>query len=165
VKRGPFAMGNGTSLPSHEIGDILQSIRCWISHNSPMTSRLSIDERLARLGVKPSDLHEIFTRSGGHGGQNVNKVSTAVILTHLPTGLAVRCETERTQSLNRVIARHRLCDRLERREEERRAQARHALERHKRQTRRPSHSARRRNVESKRRRGEIKAGRRFRPED
>ena len=121
-----------------------------------------MNDRLHRLGVRDSDLDERFARSGGHGGQNVNKVSTCVILTHLPTGLSVRVETERTQARNREIARERLADRLEARERDRRAAARHAMERAKRQSRRPSAAARRRNVERKRRRGAVKTNRRFR---
>jgi len=66
--------------------------------------------RMAELGILESDLDETYTHSGGHGGQNVNKVSTCVILVHRPTGLAVRCETERTQGMNRYRARQRLAD-------------------------------------------------------
>ena len=121
--------------------------------------RGTVEERMKRLGVREDDLHEIFTRSGGKGGQNVNKVATCVILTHLPSGLSVRCETERSQALNRALARRRLLDRLERRERERKEQARHAAELVRRQKRRPSKSARRRNVENKRQRGEVKASR------
>ncbi len=120
----------------------------------------SIADRLARAGIREEDLREQFTRSGGHGGQNVNKVSTCVVLTHLPTGLMVRCETERTQARNREIARIRLIDRLQQRERDLKSARRDAAERAMRQKRRPSKAARRRNVESKRHRGEIKKGRR-----
>ena len=120
----------------------------------------TIETRLRRLGVHERDLEEAFVRSGGHGGQNVNKVATCVILTHRPTGISVRCETERSQALNRALARKRLAERLERRAAEERDRARHAAERARRQLRRPSQAARRRNVEAKRRRGEIKSGRR-----
>lgn len=66
--------------------------------------------RMAELGILESDLDEQFTHSRGHGGQNVNKVATCVILTHRPTGLSVRCEEERNQGLNRYRARQRLAD-------------------------------------------------------
>jgi hypothetical protein len=65
----------------------------------------SVDEpRLAKIGVRPGDLTETFTRSGGAGGQNVNKVATAVLLVHRPSGVSVRCTQERSQGQNRLIA-------------------------------------------------------------
>jgi protein subunit release factor B len=123
-----------------------------------------MNDRLHQLGVRAADLDERFVRAGGHGGQNVNKVATCVILTHLPTGLSVRVETERTQARNREIARDRLADRLEARARERKAAARDAAERARRRKRRPSAAARRRNVEEKRRRGTLKSSRRYRPD-
>ncbi len=72
-------------------------------------------QRMASLGVREADLQETFTRSGGPGGQNVNKTSTAVVVTHLPTGLRVRCEKERSQALNRFLARRLILDKVERR--------------------------------------------------
>ncbi len=69
--------------------------------------------RMAKLQIKESDLEESFTRSGGKGGQNVNKVSTAVHLKHKPSGIEVKCSIHRTQGLNRYKARDILCDKLE----------------------------------------------------
>ncbi len=69
--------------------------------------------RMAKLQIKESDLEESFTRSGGKGGQNVNKVSTAVHLKHKPSGIEVKCSIHRTQGLNRYKARAILCDKLE----------------------------------------------------
>ncbi len=66
-----------------------------------------------RLGIKEADLQESFVRSGGPGGQNVNKVSSCVILKHIPTGLVVKCQQERSQAMNRYWARRILFDRLE----------------------------------------------------
>src|SRR5918996_3942854 len=74
---------------------------------------LALVERLTALGVRPEDLVEKFIRSGGHGGQNVNKVSTCVYLKHIPTGIEVKCQRERSQSLNRFHARRMLADKIE----------------------------------------------------
>ncbi len=69
--------------------------------------------RMARLGVKEADLEETFVHSGGHGGQNVNKTATCVMLLHRPSGLQVKCQTTRQQGLNRFIARRLLLDKIE----------------------------------------------------
>ncbi|MCW5890916.1 MAG: peptide chain release factor-like protein [bacterium] len=69
--------------------------------------------RFERLGVREADLEERFVRSGGAGGQNVNKVATCVVLRHLPTGTAVKMQEARTQAMNRFLARRLLCDKIE----------------------------------------------------
>jgi protein subunit release factor B len=72
-----------------------------------------LTKRMASLEVREADLEETFVRSGGHGGQNVNKTSTCVMLLHRPTGLQVKCQATRQQGLNRFIARRLLLDRIE----------------------------------------------------
>jgi protein subunit release factor B len=72
-----------------------------------------LEERLLRLGVRSEDLEESFVHSGGKGGQNVNKVATCVVLVHRPTGIAVKCQRERSQGANRLIARRMLADKIE----------------------------------------------------
>lgn len=72
--------------------------------------------RMQELGVSERDIEESFVRSSGPGGQKVNKTSTCVQLTHLPTGLAVKCQQERSQSLNRHLARRLLLDKIEERQ-------------------------------------------------
>ena len=74
----------------------------------------ALQERMDRLGVSESDFRETFIRSSGPGGQKVNKTSSCVQLLHLPTGLAVKCQQERSQALNRFLARRILLDRIER---------------------------------------------------
>jgi protein subunit release factor B len=69
--------------------------------------------RMRALGVRPDQLEERFVRSSGSGGQNVNKVSTCVVLRHVPTGVTVKCQRERSQALNRFLARRELLDKLE----------------------------------------------------
>jgi peptide chain release factor len=71
-------------------------------------------QRMLKLGVVQSDIEESFVRSSGPGGQKVNKTSSCVQLLHIPTGLAVKCQRERSQSLNRYLARKLLLDKIER---------------------------------------------------
>lgn len=75
---------------------------------------IALRERMERLGVQESDLRETFIRASGPGGQKVNKTSSCVLLVHLPTGLSVKCQRERSQTVNRFLARRLLLDRLER---------------------------------------------------
>jgi protein subunit release factor B len=73
-----------------------------------------LKERMEALGIHKKDIKEKFIRSSGHGGQKVNKTSTCVYLRHVPTGIEVKCMKERSQSLNRFLARRELVDRIER---------------------------------------------------
>ena len=73
----------------------------------------ALREKMARLGVRESDIVESFIRSSGPGGQNVNKVATAVYLKHIPTGIEVKCGKERSQALNRFLARRILVNKIE----------------------------------------------------
>jgi peptide chain release factor len=116
----------------------------------------AFERRMKRLGVREADLSERFARSSGPGGQNVNKVSTAVTLVHGPTGIAVTVQDSRSQSWNRRLARERLLDALERlRQEKKQARrAAAALER-RRNSPRPR-GLKERILDSKKRRGNAK---------
>src|SRR5207245_3419349 len=101
-------------------------------------------QRMAALGVNETDIEEAFVRSGGHGGQNVNKSATCVMLLHRPTGLQVKCQTTRQQGLNRFLARRVLLDKIEARQKGFVAAERAARERVRRQKRRRSRRAKQR---------------------
>jgi protein subunit release factor B len=70
-------------------------------------------ERMQALGVREQDIEEHFVRSSGAGGQKVNKTSSCVVLYHRPTGIRVKCQKERSQALNRFLARRILLDKIE----------------------------------------------------
>jgi protein subunit release factor B len=71
-----------------------------------------LSERMEALGVREEDIEEKFVRSSGSGGQKVNKTSTCVYLRHIPSGIEVKCMKERSQSLNRFLARRELVEKI-----------------------------------------------------
>jgi len=115
-----------------------------------------IEERMRRLGIRDVDLVETFARSGGPGGQNVNKVATAVTLRHLPTGISVTVQDSRSQAMNRKLVRERLLDAIEQNRQAARAReiSRREKERRRKSPRPPA--LKRKILESKRKRGELK---------
>ncbi len=113
-------------------------------------------ERMARLGVAESDLRETFVRSSGPGGQKVNKTSSCVQLVHLPTGLTVKCQRERSQAMNRFLARRLLLDRIEKLQTGVVEAERDRAEKIRRQKRKRSKRAKEKMLEGKHRQSEKK---------
>jgi len=74
---------------------------------------IELQQRMQNCNLLEGDLEEKFVRSGGAGGQKVNKTSSCVYLKHIPTGLAVKVQTSRSQQLNRFYARRQLCELME----------------------------------------------------
>ena len=111
---------------------------------------------MRELGVLESDLEEDFARSGGPGGQHVNKVSTAVTLRHLPSGLRVTVQDSRSQAVNRKLARERLLDAIEERRRDEKAVERNRREKIRRQRSPRPRALKKRILEGKRRRSKLK---------
>jgi len=122
-------------------------------------------QRMAALRVTEAEIEETFVRSGGHGGQNVNKSATYMMLLHRPTGLQVKCQTTRQQGLNRFIARRLLLDKIERLHTGVVATERARVEKIRRQKRRRSRRAKDRMLANKAHHSVKKAGRQAVPMD
>ena len=110
-----------------------------------------------RLGVSENDFRETFVRSSGPGGQKVNKTSSCVCLVHVPTGLSVKCQQERSQALNRFLARRLLLDRIERIQTGMLSAEKQRIEKIRRQKRRRSRRAQEKILEQKHIRSEQKS--------
>jgi protein subunit release factor B len=119
-------------------------------------SQDTLADRMRKLEISETDLREIFARSSGPGGQNVNKVSTAVTLRHLPTGISVTVQDSRSQAVNRRLARERLLEAIASvRERQRMAEIAMREKERRRKSPRPP-ALKKKILESKRRRGELK---------
>ncbi|MBM3285081.1 MAG: peptide chain release factor-like protein [Candidatus Aminicenantes bacterium] len=123
----------------------------------------ALRRKMARLGIREQDLVEKFIKSGGKGGQKVNKASTCVYLKHHPTGIEVKCSIERSQALNRFLARRILADRIEKRVLGEQSAEEQRVEKIRRQKRKRSKRARIKMLEDKRKHSEKKKARSFRP--
>ena len=132
------------------------AVECRTMFTLSESKEKELIDRMEKLGVREEDLRETFVRSSGPGGQKVNKTATCVHLVHIPTGLAVKCQKERSQAMNRFFARRLLLDRIERMRDGIAAEERRRIEKVRRQKRRRSKRAQEKVLETKRRRSELK---------
>lgn len=112
---------------------------------------------MAHLGIREADLEEKFVRSGGRGGQNVNKLATCVYLRHRPTGVTVKCQIERSQAMNRFLARRILTDKVDSLVRGRLSAEQSRIEKIRRQKRKRSKRSKEKMLKTKKMRSETKA--------
>jgi len=117
----------------------------------------NLKDKMRRFGVKEKDILERFIRSGGRGGQNVNKVSTCVQLKHIPTGIEVKCGRERSQALNRFLARRTLISKIETMVLGKASEEKKRIAKIRRQKRKRSKRAKEKMLDGKKRHGRKKA--------
>ena len=117
----------------------------------------ALKAKMARFDVKEADLTEYFIRSSGPGGQNVNKVATGVYLKHVPSGVEVKCLSERSQALNRFKARKILISKIEAMVLGKESEERRRIEKIRRQKRKRSKRAKEKMLRAKRAHSEKKA--------
>jgi protein subunit release factor B len=116
----------------------------------------ALAKKMERLGIREEDLVEKFVRSGGAGGQNVNKVATCVYLKHIPTGIEVKEQRERSQALNRFLARRTLADKIESMVAGKKSEERRRREKIRRQKRKRSKRAKEKILQQKKQQAEKK---------
>ncbi len=126
----------------------------------PAIVEAALRARFVSLGVQPEEVEERFVRGTGAGGQKINKTSSTVSLRHRPTGIEVRCQRERSQTVNRLLAWTELAAKLEWRRQESANQVQAARELSRRQSRQKSRGQKARMIETKKHRAKIKLKRR-----
>jgi len=124
----------------------------------------ALRQRMESLGIFEKDIVEKFIRSSGKGGQKVNKTSTRVYLKHVPTKIEVKCQRERSQAINRFIARRILTDKIERMIRGKESEEQQRIEKIRRQKRKRSKRAKLKMLEEKKKQSQKKEARRFRPQ-
>ena len=121
----------------------------------------ALKEKMRSLGIREQDIQEKFVRSGGKGGQNVNKTSTCVYLKYKPTGIEVKCQKERYRVLNRFLARRILVNKIESLFLGRKIDAQKKIEKIRRQKRKRSRRAKEKMLRYKKMHSEKKKLRQF----
>jgi peptide chain release factor len=116
-----------------------------------------LGERMSRLGIKEEDLVEKFILGSGSGGQKINKTSSCVYLKHIPSGIEVKCQRERSRELNRYYARRELCDKIEEKIEHKKSERQQMIEKIRRQKRRRSRKSKEKMLAAKKQQSEKKS--------
>ncbi len=122
----------------------------------------ALRERMRSLGIFEHDIEESFVRSSGKGGQHVNKTSTCVQLLHRPSGLSVKCQEDRSQAVNRFLARRLLTEKIQEQIQGIKSTAQQLAEKIRRQKRRRSRRAKNKMLADKHHQTEKKRNRQFR---
>lgn len=156
---------NARALPHPRRGSglVISSIRAFFDGvQNPITSDkiAALEQRLAKLGITEADLLEKFVRGSGAGGQKINKTSNCVFLKHLPTGVCIKCQMDRSREMNRFLARRELCDQLDAIREGKAVAKTQAIEKMRRTNRPRSRNSKNRSVADKRKVSEKKSMRR-----
>ena len=115
-----------------------------------------LGSRVASLGVDEDDLVEKFVRGTGAGGQKINKTSSTVYLKHEPSGIEIKCQAGRSQSMNRFIARTELCDQLEAKRKSEKLARQQEAEKERRAKRKRPRGVKERILKSKHKRSDVK---------
>jgi protein subunit release factor B len=116
-----------------------------------------LHKRMEQLDIKENDLIEKFILGSGSGGQKINKTSSCVYLKHLPTGIEIKCQRERSRELNRYYARKELCDRIEEKIEHKKSERQQMIEKIRRQKRRRSRKSKEKMLAAKKQLSEKKS--------
>ncbi len=106
--------------------------------------------RLENLGIQEGDLIEKFILGSGSGGQKINKTSSCVYLKHIPTGIEIKCQRDRSRELNRYYARQDLCEKIEEQRFQEKSKKRQEMEKIRRQKKRRTRKQKEKMIEGKR---------------
>lgn len=120
--------------------------------SSPVSAEkiAALEQSMASLGIREEDLLEKFVRGSGSGGQKINKTSNCVFLKHLPSGVCIKCQIDRSREMNRFLARRELCDELDAIRQGKAVAKTQAIEKLRRQKRPRSQRSKQRSIADKR---------------
>lgn len=119
-------------------------------------AKIRLEEQMKALGIQESDIIEKFILGSGSGGQKINKTSSCVYIKHVPTGIEIKCQRERSRELNRLYARRELCDRIEEQTSLEKSKKQQLIEKIRRQKKKRSKRAQEKVLANKKQRSNIK---------